>query len=144
MAARRAHRRIADLSRHQRLFFIALLGILVFLTFAVAACGDNDGGGGGEAASVEISANNITFDRDEITVPAGSRVELEFTNEEAVPHNVSVYRSEAATDAIFQGELITGPDETVTYEFDAPDDPGTYFFRCDVHPDQMTGDFVVE
>jgi plastocyanin len=31
---------------------------------------------------------------------------------------------------------------TTTYTFEAPD-PGEYFFRCDVHPVDMTGTFVV-
>jgi plastocyanin len=32
----------------------------------------------------------------------------------------------------------------MTYEFDAPEEPGAYFFRCDVHPTAMTGTFRVE
>ena len=28
--------------------------------------------------------------------------------------------------------------------FDAPERPGNYFFRCDVHPDTMTGTFRVQ
>lgn len=34
------------------------------------------------------------------------------------------------------------PAKTVTYEIAAPA-PGTYFFRCDPHPDEMTGEVVV-
>jgi plastocyanin len=37
---------------------------------------------------------------------------------------------------------VTGP-TTTTYTFTAPSTPGSYFFRCDVHPTQMTGTFVV-
>jgi len=32
---------------------------------------------------------------------------------------------------------------TTTYTFTAPSTPGTYFFRCDVHPETMTGQFIV-
>jgi hypothetical protein len=33
---------------------------------------------------------------------------------------------------IFSGDIITGG-KNITYRFNAPDTPGTYFFRCDVH-----------
>ena len=42
-----------------------------------------------------------------------------------------------------KGDTITGP-ATTTYTFTAPDEAGTYYFRCDVHPEQMNGDFVVQ
>ena len=99
--------------------------------------------GGGEEATIQLSARDIQFDKNTITVQRGSRVVIEFTNHDAVPHNFAAYRSEAATERIFVGEIITGPNETVTYEFEAPTEPGRYFFRCDVHPD-MTGQFIVE
>jgi plastocyanin len=54
---------------------------------------------------------------------------------------VSIYTDSSATAALFTGEMVTGPG-TVTYEVDALE-PGTYFFRCDVHPTTMTGTFVV-
>ena len=47
-----------------------------------------------------------------------------------------------AADAIFVGDLITGPDR-VTQTFTAPAEPGTYYFQCDVHP-FMNGAFIVE
>jgi plastocyanin len=59
-------------------------------------------------------------------------------------HNFALYESKAAETEIFVGEIINGPDETITYEFEAPSEPGTYFFRCDVHPLTMTGRFIVE
>jgi len=40
-------------------------------------------------------------------------------------------------------QVGTGPRQ-VEYGFVAPTAPGNYFFRCDVHPDQMTGTFVVD
>ncbi len=98
----------------------------------------------GAEAQMQLTAENIAFDKDTITVPAGSHVVVEFTNNDSVPHNFAVYASESADEEIFVGERITGPNETVTYEFDAPSEPGDYFFRCDVHPQQMTGQFVVE
>ncbi len=98
----------------------------------------------GGTVTVDLSARNIAFDKSTITVPAGADVTVNFDNEDdGIPHNFAVYTDSSATDKIFSGETITGPD-TTTYTFTAPSDPGTYFFRCDVHPEQMTGDFVVQ
>jgi plastocyanin len=43
---------------------------------------------------------------------------------------------------VFVGEVFSGAASRI-YIFDAPD-PGTYYFRCDVHPQVMTGTAVVE
>jgi plastocyanin len=60
-----------------------------------------------------------------------------------VLHNIAFYTSNRATEKIAVGNLVTGP-ATDTLTFTAPDRPGTYFFRCDVHPDTMTGAFSVK
>lgn len=97
---------------------------------------------GGQAVTVNISALNYRFDKSNITVPAGANVTMVFDNKDAVPHNVAIYTTPAATEVIFKGEIITGP-KTITYNFTAPATPGDYFFRCDVHPTVMTGTFTV-
>jgi plastocyanin len=97
---------------------------------------------GVQAITIDISALNYRFDKSNITVPAGANVTMVFDNKEAVPHNVAIYTTPAATEVIFKGEIITGP-KTITYSFTAPSTPGDYFFRCDVHPAVMTGTFTV-
>jgi plastocyanin len=94
------------------------------------------------SVTIELSANNLAFDKSEINVPAGARVTINFNNKENFPHNFALYETPAATETIFKGEVISGP-RTITYTFIAPSTPGTYFFRCDVHPTIMYGDFVV-
>jgi len=96
-----------------------------------------------EEVTVDLAANNIRFNKSTITVPAGANVTINFDNQESVPHNFALYETSDAQDVIFKGEVITGPKEIV-YTFDAPEDPGTYFFRCDIHPRNMTGQFIVE
>lgn len=92
-------------------------------------------------ARVKITAENFAFDISTITVPAGSQVIVEFENEDRAPHNVAFYTTPSVTTTIYKGEIITGPSK-ITYTFTAPSTPGTYFFRCDVHP-SMQGQFVV-
>ena len=85
---------------------------------------------------VRIVAEGIAFDTAELALPAEGEAVIAFDNRDAgIPHNVSVY-SEQGGEAIFQGEIITGP-ATIEYRFPPPD-PGSYYFQCDVHP-QMQG-----
>lgn len=98
----------------------------------------------GAQAAIDLVAQNLAFDKDQITVRAGSEVTINFDNRDnAIPHNFAVYTDTSASNAIFKGDLITGPLQT-TYRFKAPDKPGNYFFRCDVHPTTMTGTLIVE
>jgi plastocyanin len=90
-------------------------------------------GPGGDV--VAIAAEGIAFDTAELSLPAEGEVVIAFDNRDAgIPHNVAIYTG--GGDPVFQGEIITGP-ATIEYRFPAPA-PGSYEFRCDVHP-QMQG-----
>jgi plastocyanin len=94
--------------------------------------------------TVDIMAKNIAFNMSTITVPAGSEVTVNFDNQDAsVAHNVAFYETSAADKPIYVGAIFQGP-KMMVYKFKAPDKPGTYFFRCDVHPGNMNGQFIVQ
>jgi alcohol dehydrogenase (cytochrome c) len=100
--------------------------------------------GTGKTATVMLSAQNIMFNMSKITVPPGAQVTVNFDNKDSgVPHNFAVYQDSSASQSIFKGQIVTGP-TTTTYTFTAPSKAGTYYFRCDVHPTAMFGDFVVQ
>ena len=108
--------------------------------------GGADAGGGGATGgpvTVNITAQNLAFNIRQITASAGVEVTVVLNNQDTVPHNVSFYTNRSATSAIFKGELVTGP-TTITERFTSPSSPGNYFFRCDAHPDTMTGTFTVQ
>ncbi len=117
---------------------------------ALVGCGNTAAGGPsgneteGDHVLVHLVAEDLMFDNKSVSVPAGASVMLTLVNQDAVPHNFAAYRTEAAANPIFVGDLFTGPNATRVYRFEAPDDRGTYFFRCDVHPVQMRGPFEVE
>jgi len=99
------------------------------------------------AQTVEIAAvPRMKFDKDTITVKAGSQVTLKFANNDTgVPHNWAAYTDSTASTLIpgAKTEVCTGPcEDEIT--FTAPDQPGDYFFRCDIHPATMTGTLVVQ
>ena len=143
---------------------IAMMLVLVCAGSLLAACGGSDDGGAdsatrtaespadgtgaaggdGEAVELEIMAEDLAFDKEELFAPPGAQVSLVFDNDDdGIPHNWSLYETEDGEELVFEGETFSGIDSR-TYEFEAPDTPGTFFFRCDVHPTQMTGDFTVE
>jgi plastocyanin len=75
-----------------------------------------------------------------LTAPADKPFQIVFDNQEAALHNVAIYRDASAAEKVLVEEPFSGP-AVVTYEVPALG-AGTYFFRCDVHPD-MRGNLTV-
>jgi predicted lipoprotein with Yx(FWY)xxD motif/plastocyanin len=97
----------------------------------------------GPAVTLDLIARSIAFDRTSITVPAGASVTINFSNQDSgIPHNFALYTDSSAATPLFVGQTISGT-ASISYKFTAPTAPGTYFFRCDVHPATMTGSFIV-
>ena len=132
--------------------FLVVFGISAPVLYGAAQlvktedAGGADAGGGGATGgpvTVNIAAQNLQFSVRQITASPGVQVTIIFENREPIPHNVSFYTNRSATSAIYKSELVTGP-TTVTERFTSPSSPGSYFFRCDAHPDTMTGTFTVQ
>jgi len=130
-----------------------VLTVVIALVALMAACSSpaastDDGGGnagGGTIAvtdgAVELSAADIAFDANVIQATAGEAFTITFTNNDTVPHNVSVYTEEDGEEIVL-GDVIDGG---ATVEVEVPAlDAGEYFFVCDIHPNEMTGSVVVE
>jgi plastocyanin len=93
-------------------------------------------------AVLDLLAKDLAFDKRTLEVPAGAEVTIRFDNADpGILHNFALYTNQEAQEEVFVGDLTTGPVK-VDFTFPAPA-PGSYFFRCDVHPDQMTGTFIV-
>jgi hypothetical protein len=93
--------------------------------------------------TVTLVAQSLKYDKR--TIIAGTGVQVTVTLDNRDPgtlHNVAFYTNRSATQTIFKGELFPGP-AVRTDVFTAPATPGSYFFRCDAHPDTMTGTFSV-
>ncbi len=124
---------------------LSLLSLLRPLTLASTA--GRAAGAAAPAATIDLIARQMAFSMSTISVAAGARVTIRFSNRDpGVPHNFALYeRGSAQGEAsgpIFVGQVVTGVAD-INYTFVAPARPGSYFFRCDIHPRQMTGTFVV-
>lgn len=88
---------------------------------------------------LQLAAQNIAFDKAELSAPADQPFQIEFANNDAgIPHNVEI--KDGSGGVVFLGDIFNGV-ETRTY--DVPALPaGTYTFICTVHPN-MTGTLTV-
>jgi plastocyanin len=89
-------------------------------------------------ADVTVVASEMKFVEPDLKVDADAAFSLLLRNEDGMPHNVAIYTDSSAKAPLFVGEMVT--DGEIVYDVPALK-PGSYFFRCDLHPD-MTGTIV--
>ncbi len=90
---------------------------------------------------VTVSAKNVAFDTKTLKLSANG-TDIAFSNQDNQPHNIAIFPSATALQTVlFRGD-ITQPGTTSTYKVGKLK-PGTYYFHCDVHPQQMTGTVTV-
>jgi plastocyanin len=115
---------------------VVAVGLVLAAGVAGALLGERKFGEEGGAGTFEVAAENVDFSTDAMDFPAETEVTLTFDNKEAIPHNWALYESKGGK-PIFQGPIVNGP-ASAAYKFTTPA-AGSYYFQCDVHPDQMNG-----
>jgi plastocyanin len=118
----------------------------VAIVLVLAACSSAAAVPSGPPAAVDpnaiqISAKDLKFSTAQLNAPADKAFSIAFDNQEAAPHNVAIYKDQSASQKVFAQEPFGGP-KAVTYNI-GPLAAGSYFFRCDVHPD-MKGTLTVK
>ncbi|MBI2913581.1 MAG: cupredoxin domain-containing protein [Chloroflexi bacterium] len=100
--------------------------------------------GGSPSGIVAVAmVPTIKFDTEEMTVPANQEVTIRADNKDTgVLHNWAAYTDNSAKTVIARTDLCAAPC-VKEVKFTAPA-PGEYFFRCDVHPQQMVGKLIVK
>jgi plastocyanin len=120
------------------------LGLITTAILALAACSAGSSGRMVEPSidpdALTIAAKDLAFSTSRLSAPAGKPFQIAFDNQESAPHNVAIYRDSAATQKVLGSEPFGGPG-VVRYDV-PPLAPGSYFFRCDVHP-SMAGQLTV-
>lgn len=91
---------------------------------------------------ITLSARNLRFSAPCLLAPADEAFTIRFTNEEAVPHDVALYRDASRVNEYFRGEVFAGPNQTRDYMID-PIPAGDHYFDCTVHPADMNGALYV-
>lgn len=124
-----------------RLLSLALTTIAIV---TLAACSAGSSGRTVEPSidpdALMITAKDLAFSTGALSAPADAPFQIAFDNQESAPHNVAIYRDSSATERIFGLDPFSGP-AVVAYDVPALAS-GTYYFRCDVHPD-MAGELNV-
>ena len=130
----------------RRICYALIVGVLL-----VAGCGDDEeeggaatpeateeaAGGGGDLTLTADPGGAISWDKSELTAPAGT-VTVKLVNDSTTPHAVEIEGNgvEEESDTVTEGEA------EVTAELEA----GEYEFYCPVgnHQQTMTGTLTVE
>ena len=135
----------------------ALAPLAVLVTVMFAACGgdgDKDksatatqsgspSDGADDEVKLTLVAENTKFDKTSLEASAGKDVTLTMENKDSIEHTFALYETKAATNRLAGGQTFSGP-AFLTYQFTAPETPGTYHFQCDIHPNAMNGEFIVK
>jgi len=128
-----------------------LLTLAIAATLALAACSSSDASepagsdnaGGGTVAvtdgAITLTADGMAFDASVIEATAGEDFTLTLVNNDSAPHNWALYTEEGG-ETIVTGD-VADPGGTVTVDVSGLD-AGTYFFKCDIHP-EMNGSVEV-
>jgi nitrite reductase (NO-forming) len=98
------------------------------------------------ADGVQVVMQDNSFEPADLTATAGEEVTFVLPNEGAATHNMRIADADGEFDTsgsvVSDPELISGGNSgTLTW---TPSEPGTYDFRCDVHPVEMVGTITVE
>jgi plastocyanin len=93
-----------------------------------------------DAAGPTVVAKDLKFGTASIELPAGKNVTVHLDNQDSAPHNLAIYGDSGFSQKVSIGEIVTSRKaDQVVPALKA----GTYFFRCDVHPD-MKGTITVK
>ena len=119
---------------------ISRITVMCALALLIGACGGSDevGGGSGEdpdgGTTIELVAQDFSFDTASLEVQPGTEVTISLKNEGEAEHTFTIEELDVEAEA--QGG------ETAEASFTAPDS-GSYEFFCEYHPDDMNGTFSI-
>lgn len=127
----------------------APLTLALVLTLSLAACSPGDSPSPSAAAEcsapvdgvITVHADNLLFDTECLSLPAGEEVTIRLVNDDSAPHNITIFADADAGTQLFAGENIDGG-ESIDYVVPAQE-AGTYYFECTIHP-AMNGSVVVQ
>lgn len=119
-------------------------GLNLFAQTSPATGAPVPGSGPAPAANNLVTATDNKFDKATLEAPPNTDVTFEFKNAGKVKHNIHFLdKAGGATLATgSEGKIIDGG-QSEPISFKTPG-VGSYYFQCDLHPDQMKGTFEVK
>jgi plastocyanin len=95
------------------------------------------------AASLEVTAEGIAFDKTDLEVAADAPFVIDFRNNDpsALTHDIDIRESDGTTVVQDQPTIPGGQEKQYAYE---PLAAGSYKFICSIHPASMSGTLTVQ
>ncbi len=115
-------------------------------TLQVTASAPPPGGAaaGGSAGASALTATDNKFDQATLNATAGQEFSVSLKNNGKTIHNISFYDKKGGKLLDPKAEGVQArAGQTANVAF-TPASAGNYFFQCDFHPTEMTGQFVVK
>ena len=110
-----------------------ILTLMILLLVLISACK-----AGGPSTQLHVELNDFTIAPNQLTVPAGSEIQISIENKGAVVHDFYIMKfgaevgdqfdEEDKSNAYWDAEVQ--PDDNVNLSFNAPEQPGTYQVVC--------------
>src|SRR5438132_1436066 len=97
------------------------------------------------AGTLNVAARDFLFDPDKLSAKKGQAVTVNFKNDGSTAHTFTLYTDEDHTKAVpsdDSGRVSAGGSKTLTISLTS--DSGDLYFRCEIHPTQMTGEITVD
>lgn len=91
--------------------------------------------------TVTVTATDNKFDKTALNASVAQELTVNFKNAGKVPHNIHFFDKKGGTSVATVAITTGGGSATVKF---TPSTAGTYYFQCDVHPDQMFGNLTVK
>lgn len=77
-------------------------------------------------------------------MPAATSVTVNYLNDSALPHNINFFDGpDSSAQSLGATPQVIGPGALESVTFTTPDQPGEYYFWCDVHGASMAGTYTV-
>lgn len=129
---------------------LPLLLLPALASVALVACSQNNGKTVQATAELQgltntpqIIAREYSFSPNIVQVPPG-HIDLTLKDEGSQRHAFQLYSDEQYKDPVL-GAHIDGvdPGGSQSISFDLPNEGKTFYFRCEIHPERMHGQFKI-
>ena len=94
---------------------------------------------------LNVTARDFLFDPNKLSAKKGQTISINFTNDGSTSHTFTLYTDEDHTKPVANGNsdpVAAGGSKTLTISLAS--DSGDLYYRCEIHPGQMTGEISLD